>query len=143
MEPDEEEGVPLVVEMDATTTQWNGLLSKLHMIDQGTDALAGVTSNWWGDLVKYSAKYDAPNARAMFKLFEREYRATYGDPRNRAMPGPYRSAKSVIMGALKEFVPLLEGEVPLGKSEIQRKLRVKRNKDTNPYVCPNCGVALS
>lgn len=57
------------------------------------------------------------------RLVEQEMKTTYSCE---AMPTAWRSAKSVLLTAVKEEVPFMEGTTPCGKTELEGRILVKR-----------------
>lgn len=64
--------------------------------------------------------------KSVLKNFEKRYKKERGV---KHMPGSYRSAKSVIISAIKSDVPLVdEGGEPLGKTALERSIKQERNQ---------------
>ena len=113
-------------------------MSVLHeslLYDAATNSLASDASsdNCWTKMVTASFANSEHHAFAkelkeVEKLIKSEYKIS-------SMPSPWRSAKSIVLSALKESVSLtgINGEI-LGKSHIQIKLKhLKTTADINLF----------
>jgi hypothetical protein len=61
--------------------------------------------------------------KRVLKNFENKYKK---EKQVKHLPGSYRSAKSVIISAVKNGVPLTDGGKPVSKSELERHIREAR-----------------
>jgi len=105
-------------------------MSELHsslLYDAATNSLASEASgdNCWTKMATASfgftdSKEFAKELKAVEKLIKTEYKL-------KSMPNPWRSAKSVVLGAMQHLIQLTDsnGEI-LGKSTIQTKIKMAK-----------------
>ena len=105
-------------------------MSELHsslLYDAATNSLASEASgdNCWTKMATASfgftdSKEFAKELKAVEKLIKTEYKL-------KSMPNPWRSAKSVVLGAMQNLIQLTDsnGEI-LGKSTIQTKIKLAK-----------------
>ncbi len=85
----------------------------------------GLATDAWGMLVNGVRGLDWDSAKAKCKEWEEEYKATGST----VMPAAWRSAKSVIKGALQNDVPLMDGEEVRGKTAVEKGIKAVKEAD--------------
>lgn len=101
------------------------------------DMFSGLAKICWRYMGAISApsRRTADNVKAMLKLFEGKYKKAKGI---RTMPGSYRSAKSVIINAIKEEVKFIDGSGdPKTKVQVEREIRQARKGTGKKADTPN------
>ena len=96
----------------------------------------------WGELVKALAQGAPGQHEQLVDEGEKAFRdACPGVP----MPGAWRSAKSVALGAIKYGIPLMQDNEVRGKSEVQTAINAAKGGETKEKaekVCPHCGHVI-
>ena len=105
-------------------------MSELHsslLYDAATNSLASEASNdnCWTKMATASfgftdSKEFAKELKAVEKLIKTEYKL-------KSMPNPWRSAKSIVLGAMQNLIQLTDSNgTILGKSTIQTKIKMAK-----------------
>lgn len=82
-----------------------------------------LTESAWEVLVKaVNVSTCWEDVKAQFFVWEKEYKDTTGLP----IPGAWRSAKSVIKGAMQHDVPLMSGGDVRGKTAVEMDIKSKK-----------------
>ena len=125
-------------------------MSELHaslLYDAATNSLASDASsdNCWTKMV--TATFSNPEHHSFAKEIKEVEKLIKAEYKISSMPSPWRSAKSIVLSALKATISLtgINGEI-LGKSHIQVKLKhLKTPADVNLFrrVHLSCLVVIN
>lgn len=89
-------------------------------------ASAELGEDAWGNLVRATVTVKSDELPAMFKVWEDEYK----EATEMALPGSWRSAKSVIVNARKWNIFVSTPEGPRGKTAVEKDIKAAKGSTT-------------